>query len=131
MGSATRWSARVVGAGLLGATAGIHAYLYRNGYSSIPKIGHMFLLLVVSASILCLAVLGAPQRILRLVALAGAGLEAVTVIGLVVFTNHEFFNFMESTKATLYWQSIAVEIAGVIILGGLALMGGRAGESSR
>jgi hypothetical protein len=129
MTSVTRWAARLVGAGLLGATAGIHAYLYRNGYSSIPKIGPMFLLLVISASILCLAVLGVPGKLLRLTAFAGAGLEAVTVIGLVIFTHHEFFNFMESTKATLYWQSVFVEVAGVVVLGFLVLIGGRSTAS--
>jgi hypothetical protein len=121
MTSVTRWATRLVGAGLLGATAGIHAYLYDNGYRSIPKIGPMFGLLVISASILCLAVLAVPRRFLALVAFAGAGLEATTLLGLIVFTHHTFFNFRESTMATLYWRSVGVEIAGIVVLGGLTI----------
>jgi hypothetical protein len=124
MNSTTRWAVRLVGAGLLGATAGIHADLYNEGYKTIPKIGPMFLALVIGASILCLVVGFGPQRILRLAALAGAGLEAATVIGLFVFTHHEIFNFMETTQAPHYWTSVVVEVAGTVILGGLALTGG-------
>jgi len=32
MTSITRWAIRLVGAGLLGATAAIHAHLYESGY---------------------------------------------------------------------------------------------------
>lgn len=121
MSTIARWVARIGGAGLLGATAAIHAYLYDNGYQSIPKIGPMFLALVIGASILCLAVLGVPEKLLALVAAAGALLEASTVIGLVIFTNYTIFNFHESTQAKYYWDSVIVEILGFVILGGLAL----------
>jgi hypothetical protein len=124
MNSITRWVVRLAGAGLLGATAGIHAYLYDNGYKSIPKIGTMFLALVIGASILCLAVAFVPERVLPLAALAGAGLQAATVIGLFIFTHHTIFNFRESSQAKYYWESVYVEIAGAIILGGLALATG-------
>jgi hypothetical protein len=109
MTSVTRWAARLVGAGLLGATAGIHAYLWDNGYRSL-----------ISASILCLVVLATPQRFLGLASLAGAGLLAGTMIGLIIFTNFTIFNFRESTAEMLYWQSITVESIGIVILGGLA-----------
>jgi uncharacterized protein (DUF486 family) len=115
-----RWSGRIAGAGLLGATAGIHAYLYDNGYKSIPKIGPMFLLLVIGASVLCLAVLAVPERFLALVASAGALLQASAVIGLVIFTNYTIFSFRESTQAQYYWDSVIVEVVGFVILAGLA-----------
>jgi uncharacterized protein (DUF486 family) len=121
MTTIARWAARVAGAGLLGATAGIHAYLYDNGYKSIPKIGPMFLLLVIGASILCLAVLAVPEKFLAIVAAAGALLQATTVIGLVIFTNYTIFNFRESTQAQYYWDSVVVELVGFVILGGLAI----------
>jgi uncharacterized protein (DUF486 family) len=118
---AARWTARIVGAGLLGATAGIHASLYNTGYSSIPKIGPMFLALVIVASIFCLAVLAVPQgRFLALAAAVGALIEAGTAIALVVFTNYTIFDFRESTQAMYYRASLGVEIAGFIVLGGLA-----------
>lgn len=121
MTTITRWAGRVAGAGLLGATAGIHAYLYDNGYKSIPKIGPMFLLLVIGASILCLAVLAVPEKFLAVVAAAGALLQASTLIGLVIFTNYTFFNFHESTQAQYYWDSVVVEIVGFVVLAGLAV----------
>jgi uncharacterized protein (DUF486 family) len=121
MTTIARWAGRVAGAGLLGATAGIHAYLYDNGYKSIPKIGPMFLLLVIGASILCLAVLAVPEKFLAVVAASGALLQAATVIGLVIFTNYTIFNFRESTQAQYYWDSVIVEVVGFVILAALAV----------
>jgi hypothetical protein len=115
------WSARLVGAGMLGATAGIHAYLYdHEGYKHIPKIGPLFLALVIGASILCLAVLASPRKFVGLVALGGAVTEAATAIGLLIFTHHTIFNFRESTHAKFYSQSLVVEIIGFVVLLGLA-----------
>jgi len=79
---------------------------------------------VIGASILCLAVAFARRRVLRLVAAAGAGLQAATVIGLVVITHHMIFNFRESTQADYYWTSVYVEVAGAVVLAALALLGG-------
>ncbi|MDA8061177.1 MAG: hypothetical protein M0T80_01890, partial [Actinomycetota bacterium] len=45
----------VVGAGLLGATAAIHLYLYFDGYSTIRVIGWLFLLQAASGIALSLA----------------------------------------------------------------------------
>jgi hypothetical protein len=121
MSAITRWGARLIGAGMLGATAGIHAYLYDNGYNGIPKIGHLFLALVIGSSILCLAVALAPRAVLWLAAGAGAVTEAATAIGLVVFTNHTIFDFRESTHAKYYWDSIVIESIGFVVLAALAL----------
>lgn len=115
-------SLRVVGAALLGTNAGIHAYLYDVGYRNIPDIGVLFLLDVIGASILTLVVLGAPRRLLILVAALGALFEAGTVSGLLYTTYHVLFDFKESSQATLYWQSVWTEVAGVIVLGVLAIV---------
>jgi hypothetical protein len=48
---------RVAGAGLLAATAAIHLDLYLTGYRTIPTIGWLFLLQVVAAFVLAVAVL--------------------------------------------------------------------------
>jgi uncharacterized protein (DUF486 family) len=120
MDTVTRWAARLVGAGMLGATAGIHAYLYDNGYKTLDKIGPMFLALVISASIMCVAVLVVPRALLGVTALGGALLEASTIVALIVFTNKTIFNFRESTQAPHYWQSIIVESIGLVALGYLA-----------
>jgi hypothetical protein len=120
MSTIIRWLARLVGAGMLGATAGIHAYLYHGGYSRVPTIGPMFLALVIGASILCLAVLAGPPKLVGLAALVGALTEAATAVGLLIFTHHTIFNFRESTHAKYYSQSLVVESIGVVVLIGLA-----------
>ena len=51
---------RVVGSGLLIATAAIHLDLYLTGYRTIPTIGWLFLLQVIAAFGLGLAVLAIP-----------------------------------------------------------------------
>src|SRR5438132_8798341 len=51
---------RVVGSGLLIATAAIHLDLYLTGYRAIPTIGWLFLLQVIAAFGLGLAVLAIP-----------------------------------------------------------------------
>ena len=53
---------RVAGSGLLIATAAIHLDLYLTGYQTIPVIGWLFLLQVIAAFALGLAVLAIPGR---------------------------------------------------------------------
>jgi hypothetical protein len=124
MDAVMRWGARLVGAGMLGATAGIHADLYQGyGYRHVPRIGPLFLLLVIGASILCLAVLAAPVRLLPLVAAAGALTELATGAGLITLTHHTIpglHGFTESTAAPHYWASIVVEAIGFVALTTLA-----------
>ena len=65
---------RVAGSGLLIATAAIHLDLYLTGYRTIPAIGWLFLLQVIAAFGLGLAVLAIPSRLVipgRLAAAAG------------------------------------------------------------
>lgn len=62
---------RVVGSGLLIATAAIHLDLYLTGYRTIPTIGWLFLLQVIAAFGLGLAVLAIPSRLVTLSRLAG------------------------------------------------------------
>ena len=74
---ATGWATvilRVAGSGLLIATAAIHLDLYLTGYRTIPTIGWLFLLQVIAAFGLGLAVLAIPGRLVlpsRLAAAAG------------------------------------------------------------
>ena len=67
---------RLAGAGLLAATAAIHLDLYLTGYRSIPTIGWLFLLQVITAFALAAAVLATAFAredglVPRLVAAAG------------------------------------------------------------
>jgi len=68
----------VAGAGLLAATGAIHLDLYLTGYRSIPTIGWMFLLQVITAFGLAAAVLATGSR---LIAAAGAGFALATLGG--------------------------------------------------
>ncbi len=111
---------RVAGAGLLATNAGIHAYLWDVGYRSVPTIGTLFLLDAIGASVLTVAVLGVPRRWLVAPAALGALLELGTAGGLLLSTLHGLFGFVESTRATLYWQSAITEIAGAVVLSALA-----------
>ena len=75
---------RVAGSGLLIATAAIHLDLYLTGYRTIPTIGWLFLLQVIVAFGLGLAVLAIPSRLAiasRLAAAAGAGFALATLGG--------------------------------------------------
>jgi hypothetical protein len=65
----------VAGAGLLAATAAIHLDLYLTGYRTIPTIGWLFLVQVITAFVLAAAVLASGSRV---VAAAGAGFAAAT-----------------------------------------------------
>ena len=74
---------RVVGSGLLIATGAIHLDLYLTGYRTIPTIGWLFLLQVITAFALGLAVLAIPGRFVipsRVAAAVGA-LFALSVLG--------------------------------------------------
>src|SRR5258705_11523810 len=75
---------RVAGSGLLIATAAIHLDLYLTGYRTIPTIGWLFLLQVIAAFGLALAVLAIPSRLVtpsRLAAAAGGSFALATPRG--------------------------------------------------
>ena len=66
---------RVAGAGLLIATGAIHLDLYLTGYRTIPTIGWLFLLQVIAAFGLGLAVLAIPGRLAGVPARLAAAAE--------------------------------------------------------
>ena len=89
---------RVAGAGLLIATAAIHLDLYLTGYRTIPTIGWLFLLQVIAAFGLGLAVLVIPRRLVtlsRLAAAAGAGFALATLGGYLLSVWTGLFGFKE------------------------------------
>jgi hypothetical protein len=106
---------------MLGATAGIHAHLWNTGYRHIPKIGPSFLALAIVASVMCLATLGAPGKLLGLVALLGSALEFATLMGLVITVHRGLFGFRDSYSSPYAHASIIVEIVGTVVLAGLVL----------
>jgi predicted lipoprotein with Yx(FWY)xxD motif len=83
---------RVVGAGLLIATAAIHLDLYLTGYRTIPTIGPLFLFQVIAAFALGGLILVTRSR---LVAALGAGFALSTLGGYLLTVQFGLFGFRE------------------------------------
>src|SRR5215470_12590909 len=113
---------RVAGAGLLIATAATHLDLYLTGYRTIPVIGWLFLLQVIAAFGLGLAVLAVPGRFTlagRLAAAAGAGLALATLGGYLLSVWVGLFGFRE-IRTTAGIAAGVIEVAGFATLASLA-----------
>jgi predicted lipoprotein with Yx(FWY)xxD motif len=118
---------RVVGSGLLIATAAIHLDLYLTGYRTIPTIGWLFLLQVIAAFGLGLAVLAIPRRpaaallVSRLAAAAGAGFALATLGGYLLSVWIGLFGFKE-VRTSAGIAAGLVEVAAFVVLAALALV---------
>jgi len=108
---------RVAGAALLAATGGIHLDLYLTGYRSIPTIGWLFLLQVIAAFALALAVLVSGSR---LAAAAGAGFALSTLGGYLLSVWIGLFGFKE-VRTTAGIVAGVIEVAAFAVLAILAL----------
>src|SRR5690348_17570335 len=116
---------RVAGSGLLIATAAIHLDLYLTGYRTIPTIGWLFLLQVIAAFGLGLAVLAIPSRLAagvpaRLAAGAGAGFALATLGGYLLSVWTGLFGFKEVRTGAGIAAGL-VEVAAFVVLAALAL----------
>jgi predicted lipoprotein with Yx(FWY)xxD motif len=107
---------RVAGAGLLAATGGIHLDLYLTGYRSIPTIGWLFLLQVIAAFALAVAVLVSGSR---LAAAAGAGFALSTLGGYILSVWIGLFGFKE-VRTTAGIVAGVIEVAAFAALAVLA-----------
>ncbi len=114
---------RVAGSGLLIATGAIHLDLYLTGYRTIPTIGWLFLLQVIAAFGLGLAVLAIPSRFAiasRLAAVAGAGFALATLGGYLLSVWTGLFGFKE-VRTTAGIVAGVVEVIAFVVLAALAL----------
>ncbi|HEX9352611.1 MAG TPA: hypothetical protein VF933_02155, partial [Streptosporangiaceae bacterium] len=124
---------RVVGAGLLTATGAIHLDLYLTGYRSIQTIGWLFLLQVIAAFGLALAVLAIPSRLAiasRLAAAAGAGFALATLGGYLLSVWIGLFGFTE-VRTTAGIAAGVVEVAAFAVLAALTLAPAPAGSTTK
>src|SRR5262244_1065120 len=112
-----RLGLRVAGAGLLAAAGAIHLDLYLTGYRSIPTIGWLFLLQVITAFALAAAVLATGSR---LVAAAGAGFALATLGGYLLSIWVGLFGFTE-IRTTAGIVAGIIEVAAFAALAILAL----------
>ena len=117
-GRSLRIGLRVAGAALLLATGGIHLDLYLTGYRSIPTIGWLFLLQVIAAFGLALAVLVSGSR---LAAAAGAGFAVSTLGGYLLSVWIGLFGFKE-VRTTAGIVAGVIEVAAFAALAVLALI---------
>jgi len=135
--TAPGWAAvilRVAGSGLLIATAAIHLDLYLTGYRTIPTIGWLFLLQVIAAFGLGLAVLAIPRRLAagvpaRLAAAAGAGFALATLGGYLLSVWTGLFGFKEVRTGAGIAAGL-VEVAAFVVLAALALAPAPAGGAA-
>jgi predicted lipoprotein with Yx(FWY)xxD motif len=108
---------RVAGAALLTATGAIHLDLYVTGYRTVPTIGWLFLLQVIAAFALAVAVLVSGSRV---AALAGAGFALSTLGGYLLSLWFGLFGFRE-VRTTAGIAAGIIEIAAFAVLASLAL----------
>jgi len=121
-----RLGLRVAGAGLLAATGGVHLDLYLTGYRSIPTIGWLFLLQVIAAFGLAVAVLVTGSR---LAAAAGAGFALSTLGGYLLSVWAGLFGFTE-VRTTAGIVAGVIEVAAFAVLAILASAPARPGRLS-
>jgi predicted lipoprotein with Yx(FWY)xxD motif len=108
---------RVIGAGLLVAIAAIHLDLYLTGYRTIPTIGWLFLLQVISAFGLGAIVLGSDNR---LASAAGAGFALATLGGYLLSLRISLFGFRE-VRTTAGIVAGVIEVATFAALAAVVL----------
>jgi predicted lipoprotein with Yx(FWY)xxD motif len=111
-----RLGLRLAGAGLLAATGAIHLDLYLTGYRSIPVIGWLFVLQVITAFALAAAVLATGSWLL---AAAGAGFALATLGGYLLSIWIGLFGFKE-IRTTAGIVAGVIEIATFAALAALA-----------
>ena len=106
-GQFRRLGLRLAGAGLLAATGAVHLDLYLTGYRSIPVIGWLFLLQVITAFGLAAGVLVIGSRLL---AAAGAGFALATLGGYLLSVWVGLFGFKE-IRTTAGFVAGVIEVA--------------------
>jgi plastocyanin len=108
---------RLAGAGLLAATGGIHLDLYLTGYRHIPTIGWLFLLQIIAAFVLAVAVLLFRSA---LTDAAGAGFAFSTLGGYLLSLWVGLFGFQE-VRTTAGLVAGLIEVVTFAVLGYTAL----------
>ena len=117
-GSTRQWLAlRLIGSGLLFATGAIHLDLYLTGYRTIPTIGWLFLLQVITAFGLGATILVSSSR---LVAAAGAVFAIATLGGYLLSLRISLFGFRE-IRTTAGIVAGIIEVATFAVLAAFAL----------
>jgi hypothetical protein len=112
----------VLGAVLLGISAGIHAHLWDTGYRHIATIGVLFGLQAVSGLVVAVAVV-AWRRVGT--SLLGAGFAASTLVGFLLSVNGGLFGFEDSWAAPDATLAFGVELGALVVLAAAAALSWR------
>ena len=117
---------RLLGSGLLASSGAIHLDLYLTGYRTIPTIGWLFLLQVISAFALGAIILASASG---LAAAAGAGFAAATLGGYLLSLRISLFGFREVRTGAGVAAGV-IEVATFAVLAGFVVRpgGGLAGS---
>jgi predicted lipoprotein with Yx(FWY)xxD motif len=103
----------IAGAALLVASGSIHLDLYLTGYNSIPTIGPLFLLQIISAFVLAIAI---PLTGHRLAYAAGAAFAIGTLGGYLLSLKVGLFGFTE-VRTTAGIVAAIIDVAAFAVLG--------------
>jgi predicted lipoprotein with Yx(FWY)xxD motif len=106
------WSYGIAGAALLIASGSIHLDLYLTGYRSIPTIGWLFLLQIISAYALAIAI---PVTRSWLAAAAGAGFAISVLGGYLLSLKPGLFGFTE-VRTTAGIVAAIIDVATFAVL---------------
>ena len=129
-----RWPLRLAGAALLAASAAIHLDLYLTGYRTIPTLGPLFLVQVIAAFAIALAIVAVPLALMTrpaggaaaatteaVVAAVGAGFAIATLGGYLLTVWVGLFGFRE-IRTTAGTVAGVLEIAAFAVLATLAVL---------
>lgn len=115
-----RWLAvcgRIAGAALTGWSAGIHLYLWFDGFRDVETIGTLFLLNAIGGFILALVLLITPERFLTVASALGA-LYAASVLGaLSLSLTVGLFGLRESIDTEQVLTTLIINSTAVLVLG--------------
>jgi predicted lipoprotein with Yx(FWY)xxD motif len=109
----------IAGAALLIASGAIHLDLYLTGYNSIPTIGPLFLLQIIAAFLLAVAI---PLTGLRLAYAAGAAFALGVLGGYLLSLKVGLFGFTE-VRTTAGIVAAIIDVAAFAVLGAGAVSG--------
>jgi hypothetical protein len=110
--SAQIWGLCAADAALLAAAGLIHLNLWDTAYRHVKTLGPLFLVQVIAAIVIAIAVL-ATRHVL---AVAAAGLlMAGTIVGFIVVRTHGLFGFRLGFTSGEAWAVLFTEIAGVLL----------------
>jgi hypothetical protein len=114
---------RLLGVFLTALMGLIHLRLWLDGYREVPVIGTLFLFNSIGAGLLIAALLAVPARLRTTVTAITALFTAGTIAGLILSLTVGLFGVHESLQTPLVPTTLAVESAGVLVLGLTSILG--------